>query len=109
VVGNREVTSARLTTVIVFTALLLSPSIVPAAPRCTDCPRDPHGRIERSREAVREFKRTTPRPPDCVRCEIDHVVPLSKGGKDAPENMQWLPRREHQDKTRRDLRGPGKP
>jgi hypothetical protein len=33
-----------------------------------------------------------------------HIVPLSKGGRDDPSNMQWLPKGQHQDKTKRDLR-----
>src|SRR5271157_3235299 len=36
-------------------------------------------------------------------CEVDHIIPLSKGDGDDPSNMQWLPREQHQAKTRRDL------
>lgn len=60
--------------------------------RCESCPRDSHGRIQRSKEAVDKFKRTHPKPPDCDRCDVDHIILLSKGGKDDPSNMQWLPR-----------------
>jgi 5-methylcytosine-specific restriction endonuclease McrA len=38
---------------------------------CTTCARDSHG------------------PPKG--CQVDHVVPLSKGGKDTLANMQLLP------------------
>ena len=36
--------------------------------------------------------------------EVDHIVPLCAGGKDAPENMQLLTREQHREKTRHDLR-----
>ena len=71
--------------------------------KCESCPRDNRGKIKRDPNAKSEFKRTNPKPAGCDRCEVDHVVPLSKGGRDDPSNMQWLPREQHQDKTRRDL------
>ena len=71
--------------------------------KCLTCERDSHGKIKRDPKAVEDFKRTHPRPPGCSGCEVDHIVPLSKGGRDDPGNMQWLPREQHQDKTRRDL------
>ena len=72
--------------------------------KCESCPRDSHGKIKRDPNAKSEFKRTNPKPPGCDRCEVDHIVPLSKGGRDDPSNMQWLPKAQHQDKTKRDLR-----
>ena len=72
--------------------------------KCESCPRDSHGRIQRNPKAAEDFKRTHPKPPGCARCEVDHIVPLSKGGLDDPNNMQWLPKEQHKDKTRRDLR-----
>jgi 5-methylcytosine-specific restriction endonuclease McrA len=71
--------------------------------RCESCPRDRHGHIQRSREAVEKFKHANPKPAGCDRCEVDHIVPLSKGGADTPSSMQWLPRDQHIDKTKRDL------
>lgn len=60
--------------------------------KCQSCPRDSHGRIQRDPNAVEDFKRTQPKPPGCDHCEVDHIIPLSKGGRDGPRNMQGLPR-----------------
>jgi len=71
---------------------------------CASCLRDSHGKIKRDPNAVSEFTRTHPKPPGCNKCEVDHIVPPSKGRRDDPSNMQWLPKAQHQDKTKRDLR-----
>ena len=57
--------------------------------------RDSHGKIIRSQEAKREFKREHPCPSTgksscpCPGYVIDHVQALKHGGADAPSNMQW--------------------
>lgn len=57
--------------------------------------RDSHGRIARSPQARKEFKKSHPCPSTgrssgaCPGYMIDHVVPLKRGGPDRPSNMQW--------------------
>lgn len=31
--------------------------------------------------------------------EVDHIIPLSKGGQDDPSNMQLIPKEMHKQKT----------
>jgi 5-methylcytosine-specific restriction endonuclease McrA len=74
-----------------------------AKPKATVKPkpkRDP-----RARAAFRRLKpcpATGQKKGACPGYEIDHVVPLAAGGADAPHNMQWLTRKQHREKTRRE-------
>lgn len=40
----------------------------------------------------------------CPGWQMDHIVPLCAGGPDGVENLQWLTREEHKEKTRGDVR-----
>lgn len=83
-----------------FLLMVLAAPLVDAGQKCLSCPRDSRGRIARDSNAVRAFKAANPKP--CQTCEVDHIIPLHRGGQDTPGNMQWLPREIHRDKTRRE-------
>lgn len=63
--------------------------------KCLTCPRDSHGRIKRSPEAKREFRKSHPCPSTgktsgpCPGYVIDHIKALKRDGADRPYNMQW--------------------
>lgn len=74
---------------------ILAALLLTGAARAPNVPRDSHGRIERSTAAKNAFKRVNPCPStgqssgSCPGYVIDHVIPLKRGGADAPGNMQW--------------------
>jgi hypothetical protein len=56
---------------------------------CRSCARDSNGKIQRSESAKREFLKQSGYPHGRPGYVVDHVVPLKRGGADAPNNMQW--------------------
>ncbi len=61
--------------------------------KCLSCECDRHGRVQRDRSPVEDFKRMHPRPPGCRGCEVDHIVALGKGGRDDPSAAEETIRR----------------
>jgi len=57
---------------------------------CYSCERDSHGRIKRDSSARRTFLKSKGLTHTPKGCQVDHIVPLAKGGKDTPNNMQLL-------------------
>ena len=56
------------------------------------------GKIYRDYAAIRDFKRTHPKPVDGHAYDIDHIKPLKLGGADKPSNMQWIRTEDHRKK-----------
>ena len=56
-------------------------------------------KVERSSSAKKRFLKNSGYSKVPNGYEVDHIVPLSKGGKDSPGNMQLLSRQQHKAKT----------
>lgn len=67
---------------------------------CVTCARDDNGHIQRDMAAKKAFMEQSGYPNGRPGYVVDHVVPLYKGGKDIPDNMQWLTVEQHKEKHR---------
>jgi len=88
----------RLMTVLAVLALIASTGIAEAgghrgggyhSTRAVGVARASSGRIARSSSAKHAFMRQTGYPMGRPGYVVDHVIPLKRGGADAPSNMQW--------------------
>ena len=56
-------------------------------------------KVERSSSSKRKFLKSLGYSKTPNGYEVDHIIPLSKGGQDIPSNMQLLPKEVHKQKT----------
>lgn len=61
---------------------------------CGEPKRTATGKIKRDPKIIREFKKLYPIPPELshIEWEVDHVIPLDRGGCHVVPNLQYLPR-----------------
>ena len=87
--------------------VLTSPSVFArghSSNYCYSCQHTPSGKIKRSPEARKEFKKANPCPSTgkssgtCPGYVIDHIKALKHGGADTPYNMQWQTKEEAKEK-----------
>ncbi len=67
---------------------------------CSSCARDSHGHIARNPQVRSDFMARTGYPHGRPGYVVDHIIPLKRGGADAPWNMQWQTKAEAAAKDR---------
>jgi hypothetical protein len=103
--------SARITltlTLIVAAQIMVGMPLSAQQQAAVGVERDKHGKIKRSTKAKDDFKKQTGYPHGRPGYVIDHVIPLSTGGRDAPSNMQWQTKADAKAKDRTERGGFGK-
>ncbi len=56
-------------------------------------------KVKRNQSAKKEFLRSKGYKKVPSGFEVDHIIPLSKGGTDTPDNMQLISKENHKKKT----------
>ena len=56
-------------------------------------------KVERSSSARQKFLKSKDYTKVPTGYQVDHIIPLSKGGRDIPSNMQLIPIKQHKQKT----------
>ena len=66
---------------------------------CSSCSRDKNGKIERDTNERSKFLKEKGLTHTPEGYQVDHIVPLSKGGADKKENMQLIPKNSEKEKN----------
>jgi hypothetical protein len=102
--------SARITltlTLMVAAQIMVGAPLAAQQQAAVGVERDKQGKIKRSTKAKDEFKKQSGYPHGRPGYVIDHVTPLSRGGRDAPSNMQWQTKADAKAKDRTERGGFG--
>lgn len=66
---------------------------------CTSCARDKNGKIKRDSNERKNFLESKGLTHTPEGYQVDHIVPLAKGGADKKENMQLIPKNSEKEKN----------
>jgi hypothetical protein len=94
-IGTLAVVFCAILNAQIVTSPKLPMPLIRHAATCLNCVRDLSGRISRNPAPVRAFRANKPCPATksvtgpCPGYVVDFVKPLSRGGADTPQNMQW--------------------
>lgn len=62
-------------------------------------------KVKRSESAKKQFLKSKGYKRVPPGYEVDHIIPLSRGGRDVPSNMQLIPKSMHKQKTASEKKG----